>query len=173
MAETGALDSRVAPRQSALLLVLLAVSVALNLALLAAVTLGRASSTAAPAASPVAFSRAGWYAVWVSSKEAFVGHLTDVNGSDISMADIYYVTLEANGADGKPLPNPKPEDLRPTLRKLGNEYWGPKDFVRINRQSLQYYVELRADSPIVQAINKFEKSGQPPPPAQPAPSPSH
>jgi hypothetical protein len=73
------------------------------------------------------------------------------------MSDLYYLSFEApKDANDRPLPNPSPGDFKPALKKLGQEVWGPKDAVQINRQNMEYYTELRPDSPIVKAIAAYQ-----------------
>jgi hypothetical protein len=144
----------------------LAISVALNLALgallLSRSTAGPKVSTASPA-----FSDTAWYAVFVNSQnqEAFVGHVSGATSNDITMKDIYYLTFEAKDTAGNPIANPKADQFKPVIKKLGQEVYGPKDTVTVNRLNLRYYTELRDDSQVVQAISAFEHPG-------PAPSPS-
>ena len=157
---TGSHGARVAP-----LWAVLAISVALNLALGAVLLLGH-FAVAPKAAAATTFSSTSWYAVFVNSQnqEAFVGHVSDA-ASDITMKDIYYLTFEAKDAAGNPIASPKPEDVKPVIKKLGQEVYGPKDVVKVNRLNLRYYTELRDDSQVVKAITAFEHPG-------PAPSPS-
>ena len=94
-----------------------------------------------------------------------MGHVSDATASDITMKDIYYLTFEAKDAAGNPIASPKPEDVKPVIKKLGQEVYGPKDVVKVNRLNLRYYTELRDDSQVVKAISIFEQ-------AAPRPSPS-
>jgi hypothetical protein len=160
VAQNAAVSGRVEPRpQPNLLLVLLAVSVALNLALGAFVLIrgmNAASNQPGAAASALNFNKDSYYAVFLNNKEAFVGHITDMSGSGINMSSLYYLTFDPpKDANGNVIPNANPNDYKPALKKLGAEVWGPKDAVQINRQNMEYYTELRADSPIVKAIIAF------------------
>jgi hypothetical protein len=40
---------------------------------------------------------------------------------------------------------------------LGGEIQGPEDLIRINKEHIVYIQDLRADSPVTQAINNFKK----------------
>ena len=160
MAQNAAVVGRAEPRrQPGLLLVLLAVSVALNLALLGLVALrglNIASLSASPSGASASFNKDSYYAVFLNNKEAFVGHITDLNGTAINMSNLYYLTFDPpKDAAGNPVANANPNDYKPALKKLGQEVWGPKDAVQINRQNMEYYTELRTDSPIVKAIIAF------------------
>jgi hypothetical protein len=143
----------------------LAISVTLNLALGAAFLVGQLGHS--PAAAAKGFNANAWYAVFVNSQnqEAFVGHVSDASAGDITMRDIYYLTFEAKDATGHPIASPRPEDIKPVIKKLGQEVYGPKDLVTVNRLNLRYYTQLRDDSQVVKAITAFEHPG-------PKPSPS-
>ena len=144
----------------------LAISIALNLAL-GALLLNRSTSSPKVSTTSPTFSATAWYAVFVNSQnqEAFVGHVSGATSNDITMKDIYYLTFEAKDAAGNPIANPKADQFKPVIKKLGQEVYGPKDTVTVNRLNLRYYTELRDDSQVVQAITAFERPG-------PAPSPS-
>jgi hypothetical protein len=144
----------------------LAVSIALNLALGALLVRSSTAATKASTGSP-SFSATAWYAVFVNSQnqEAFVGHVSGATSTDITMKDIYYLTFEAKDAAGNQIANPKADEFKPVIKKLGQEVYGPKDTVTVNRLNLRYYTELRDDSQVVKAITAYEHPG-------PAPSPS-
>ena len=138
----------------------LAISTAINLALVATLLFGHLSLLPGPLAGG-AFSSNAWYAVFVNSQnqEAFVGHVSEATASDMTMKDIYYLTFEAKDASGNPIASPKPEDIKPVIKKLGQEVYGPRDYVKVNRLNLRYYTELRDDSQVVKAIRAFELAG--------------
>jgi hypothetical protein len=144
----------------------LAISIALNLAL-GAVLLSRSTAGTKGSTGSPSFSATAWYAVFVNSQnqEAFVGHVSGATSNDITMKDIYYLTFEAKDAAGNPIANPKADEFKPVIKKLGQEVYGPKDTVTVNRLNLRYFTELRDDSQVVKAITAYEHPG-------PAPSPS-
>ena len=172
MAETALVTGRPANRRSVPYLALLAISVALNLALAAVVVLVKtapepaSSSAAGPAIDPKA-----WTAVFLTNNQpAFVGHLTSVSSTELAVDDVWYLTYLANDANGKPISSPRPDDFKPVLCQVGasacGQLYGSRNFVRVNRQNVLYYTELKPDSNVVQSILKFEKSAGP----QPSPS---
>ncbi|MFY9614219.1 MAG: hypothetical protein WAT58_02370 [Candidatus Dormiibacterota bacterium] len=162
-------DSAVSARTSAtsegrrlpILAIVLAVSIAANLALLGVLLLGRGASTSATTAET--FNDKSWYGVFINNNEAFVGHITKADTQNITMRGIYYLTLEARDASGKPIANPTADQFKPFIKKLGQEVYGPKDVIQINRQNVRYYTELRDDSDVVKAIVVFEKNPSPAP----------
>ncbi len=166
MADATLGGERAGTRRNVPNLALLAISVALNLALIAVVVLVKTNPAPGPAIDPKA-----WTAVFLTNNQpAFVGHLTSVSSSELAVDDVWYLTYLANDAQGKPIPSPRPEDFKPVLCQVGasacGQLYGSKNFVRVNRQNVLYYTELKPESNIVQSILKFEKSSAP----QPSPS---
>ena len=150
-----------------ILAIILAVSIAANLALAGVLILSR---TTAPKAAAETFNGNSWYGVFINNNEAFVGHITGADSQNITMKDIYYLTLEARDANGNTITNPTAAQFKPFIKKLGQEVYGPKDVIQISRQNVRYYSELRDDSPVVAKIVSCEQQGQKNP--APAPSPS-
>jgi len=122
----------------------------------------------------VSFDRIRWYAVALTTNETFVGHITDVSSSDISLQDIYYLQFQATDAAGNPIPSPRPDEFKPVLCKFGTnacrQLYGNQDFIRVSRQNVVYFTELRADSQIVQAILRYQQGQAPTPAKSPAPT---
>jgi hypothetical protein len=172
MADSTLVAGRASGPRNVPYLALLAVSVALNLALLAFVAVrtlnpGTPASTTAGPAIP----SSAWTAVFLTNNQpAFVGHLTSVTSSELAIDDVWYLTYLANDAAGKPIASPRPDDFKPVLCQVGasacGQLYGSKSTVRVNRQNILYYTELKPDSNVVQSILKFEKSSAP----QPTPS---
>ena len=88
-------------------LVLLAVSVALNLAL-AVLALSRGTTTANPAGTSdsTAVSRTSWQAVFLTDNEAFVGHVTNLGPSDVTVQDVYFLGVPRG--ENQPEPERQP-----------------------------------------------------------------
>jgi hypothetical protein len=150
-------------------LVVLAVSVALNLAL-GVIALSRPGGTTAVILDTTSVSRTGWYAVFLTGNESFVGHITNLSSSDVTVQDVYFLGIP-RGANLNPSPTPSP--ITPTICKLGtsgcqqlSNLYLPKDIIHIQRQNIAYFTELSSDSPVVKAIVDYEKKN---PPATPKP----
>jgi hypothetical protein len=149
-------------RRVPILAIILAISIAANLALIGVLVLGRSAATPKAVAAE-SFNDKAWYGVFINNNEAFVGHITAADSQNITMRSIYYLTLEARDAAGKPIANPQADQFKPFIKKLGQEVYGPKDVIQINRQNVRYYSELRDDSDVVKAIVVFEKTASPAP----------
>jgi hypothetical protein len=168
MAQSVGVSGSGRPSQPPWLMIALAISLAFNIAL-AAIAVTRLGTTRGADASTPSVDSSKWFSVFLNNKEAFVGHITSMSGTDISMSNIYYLTFEADPS----IANPKASDFKPQLKKLGQEVWGPQDFVRINRANMEYYTELRSDSPIVKAIAVYQaptSTATPTPAPKPTPS---
>jgi hypothetical protein len=171
MAQSALAAGRASGRKNVPYLALLAISVALNLALVGVLILGKRTSETGGESGALPIASSAWTAVFLTNNQpAFVGHLKSVSATELSVDDVWYLTYLANDAAGKPIPSPRPEDFKPVLCQVGasacGQLYGSKNSVRVNRQNVLYYTELKPDSNVVQSILKFEKSSAP----QPAPS---
>jgi hypothetical protein len=159
-------------RSIPLLAIVLAVSIAANLALAGVLVLGRAVPGSATAEG---FNKDAWYGVFVNNNEAFVGHIASADSQNITMKDIWYLTVTAatDPATNKPYDNPKPDQIVTNIVPLGSSnLYGPKDTVQFSRQNMRYYAELKNDSPVVAKIVSCEQQGQNCPALKPAASPN-
>ncbi|MCX6808552.1 MAG: hypothetical protein NTW50_02705 [Candidatus Berkelbacteria bacterium] len=107
-----------------------------------------------------------FYAVFLTNSQIYFGHLSNVNDQYITLTNIYYLqlaqplqstssstaTTTTPTTAGTGLVDNSSQSL--TLIKLGKELHGPKDVMKINRDSVQFYEELKNDSKVVQAINQ-------------------
>lgn len=145
-------------RQIPILAIVLAISIAANIALASVLILSRTSNK-----SISSYNKDSWYGVFVNNNEAFVGHILAVDGENITMKDIWYLTASVNTdpATGRPYENPKPDQITVSVNQLGStNIYGPKDQVQFNRANMRYYTELRNDSPVVAKIITCEQQGK-------------
>lgn len=89
-------------------------------------------------------------AVLLDNGQAYFGKLTRDRDDFYNLREVYYLQVpqSISGAAGSE---------RPQLIKLGGEIQGPEDLIRINKEHIVYIQDLRADSPVTQAINNFKK----------------
>lgn len=93
-----------------------------------------------------------WRAVFLTNNQAYFGHMLWMPfSSTITLRDVYYVQMSG------PI-QPASEGNQPqlTVIKLGNEIHGPQDVMMIPKASVLFFEDLRADAPIVQAIEKYQ-----------------
>lgn len=107
--------------------------------------------------SIASLNSSSYYAVFLSNSQVYFGHLSDVNDQYISLKDIYYLEVaqplqSTDAKDTTALTDNSKQQL--TLIKLGKELHGPKDEMKINRDSVLFYEELKDDSKVVQTIKK-------------------
>jgi hypothetical protein len=113
-----------------------------------------------------------WHAVFLTNGQVYFGQLSDPEAQFATLNDVYYLQLQQAptpaptpqvdsenpdaGAQVIEAPAPQPPQL--TLIKFGTELHGPQDFMRINRDHILFWEELKADSQVVQAIVNYKNS---------------
>lgn len=116
--------------------------------------------TAAVGASIVAAPETGDYqAVFLVNNQVYFGKLSNENAQFPVLKDIYYLQVNqpiqpaqtTKGAPAQAAVNP---DIN--LVKLGGELHGPSDEMRINRDQILLIENLRADSNLVKAIERYK-----------------
>lgn len=94
--------------------------------------------------------RPAWQGVFLSNNTVYFGHVGD-QGSWVVLRDIYYLQRAQT-------PQPSGEESgenKLVLIKLGNELHGPEDYMRINKDHVIFIENLRPDSQVVKAIEKY------------------
>ncbi|MBI3588893.1 MAG: hypothetical protein HY093_00555 [Candidatus Liptonbacteria bacterium] len=102
----------------------------------------------------VSVSRSGWgvgnskwQALFLSNNQVYFGHI-DRMGETIALSKIFYLRVNQQLQQGTP-PTPTFD-----LVKLGTELHGPADRMYIPRSSVLFWEDMRADSQVVQGIEK-------------------
>jgi hypothetical protein len=106
-------------------------------------------------------------AVFLTNNQVYFGKLSDKDSQYPVLRDVYYLRAQRNLQP----PDVEEEDkdkkstiqqARPLLQqemkliKLGNELHGPKDEILLNRDHILFIEELKSDSRVVEAIEKFK-----------------
>lgn len=97
-----------------------------------------------------------WQAVFLTNGQVYFGHTVgNTDGQYVTLKDIYY--LQVQGA----LQPKTDQNTTPQIQlvKLGSELHGPKDQMKINRDSILFTESLKGDGKVVQAIDKYIKEG--------------
>jgi len=97
----------------------------------------------------------GYQAVFLSNGQVYFGKVANKDDNFVKLTDIYYLQLK------QPLQNQNQDMLNQpdlTLIKLGNELHGPADMMEINRTQILFIEDLKKDSKVVQAIEKYKAS---------------
>ncbi len=111
-----------------------------------------------------------WHAVFLSNGQVYFGQLENPEAQFATLRDIYYLQVQQvqappvpqpqEGEGSQVIPAPQPQPARLTLIKFGTELQGPKDFMKINRDHILFWEELKNDSQVVQAIQRYKESQQ-------------
>ena len=101
-----------------------------------------------------------YQAVFLTNAQVYFGKLTDANDTYAALSDIYYLQVVQQQLQGQSSQGTKNEQANQTpqfsLVKLGNELHGPEDEMKISRQQILFYEDLRADSEVVKAITEYK-----------------
>lgn len=95
-----------------------------------------------------------YQAVFLSNNQVYFGKISNVNADYVDLTDIYYLQVQQSvqPSDGKSETNPQV-----SLAKLGSELHGPEDRMRINRDQILFWENLKEDGKVVEAIKKNQK----------------
>jgi hypothetical protein len=107
------------------------------------------------AKSKLGSTAGGYQAVFLSNGQVYFGKVANKDDNFVKLTDIYYLQLK------QPLQNQNQDMLNQpdlTLIKLGNELHGPADMMEINRTQILFIEDLKKDSKVVQAIEKYRAS---------------
>ncbi len=97
----------------------------------------------------------GYQAVFLTSGQVYFGKL-EASGQWLRLSDIYYLQTsqplqETNNSGLASNPN---ENIQ--LVKLGNELHGPTDSMYIGKKEVLFWENIKDDSKVVDAINKYK-----------------
>ncbi len=112
-------------------------------------------------------SSSGYQAVFLTNGQVYFGKLSGMTASYATLEDIYYlqVTTPPN-ADASQLNQQQAQQQQQlSLVKLGEELHGPVDEMRINREQILFYEDIKEDGRVMTAIREYQKN---PPAAKPA-----
>lgn len=113
-----------------------------------------------------------YQAVFLTNGQVYFGKMSDTDSNFATMVDIFYLQVVQPPLQGQQDPN-QPAAAQPqpqiSLVKLGNELHGPVDEMKINREHILFFEDLKTGGQVVQAINNYKTnpSGTTPPVGQP------
>ncbi len=110
-------------------------------------------------------STSGYQAVFLSNGQVYFGKLSGMTASYSTLEDIYYLQVTTPpAADGSQLNQQQAaQQQQLSLVKLGQELHGPVDEMKINRDQILFYEDIKEDGRVMQAIREYQKN--PPAPA--------
>ncbi len=117
----------------------------------------------------------GYQAVFLTNGQVYFGKLSGMTASYATLKDIYYLqvsTPPATDASSLNQQQAPQQQQQLSLVKLGEELHGPIDEMRINRDQILFYEDMKEEGRVMTAIRQFQKN---PPakattPAQQAPA---
>lgn len=107
--------------------------------------------------SKSAVETSGYQAVFLTNNQVYFGKITDMNGSYVTLANIYYLQVVQPLQGTTQTEAQKQQQI--SLIKLGKELHGPTDEMHINRDQILFYEDLRSDSDVIKAINTYGTDG--------------
>lgn len=108
-----------------------------------------------------------WQAVFLSNGQVYFGKLEGLSGNFVKLEEIYYLQLAQ-----APQPSEKKDEKQQpqvSLVKLGNELHGPEDRMTINRNQILFVEDMKPESKVVQAIDRYKQQGPDQTPTQQQP----
>lgn len=105
----------------------------------------------------------GYQAVFLSNTQVYFGKLSDVSATYATLKDIYYLQvtqppLQGSQQQGSQAQTQTQAQPQISLVKLGNELHGPVDEMKINRDQILFFEDLKEDGRVMQAIREYQKN---------------
>lgn len=110
----------------------------------------------------------GYQAVFLTNGQVYFGKLSGMTASYATLKDIYYLqvtTPPASGDASQLNQQQAAQQQQLSLVKLGEELHGPVDEMKINRDQILFYEDIKEDGRVMTAIREYQKN---PPAATPA-----
>ncbi len=122
----------------------------------------------------------GYQAVFLTNGQVYFGKLSDVSASYATLTDIYYLQVTqppvqqaSQGTGGQPATAAQAQaqaQAQLQLVKLGNELHGPVDEMKINRDQILFFEDIKEDGRVMAAIRDYQSKPQTETPATQAPA---
>ena len=96
-----------------------------------------------------------YQAIFFTNGQVYFGKLQAFSDQYLKMTDIYYLQAQSSSTSEVQTTS---TDQNVTLIKLGSEVHGPEDEMMISKDQVLFYENLKADSRVVQQIEKLKKS---------------
>jgi len=124
----------------------------------------------------------GYQAIFLTNGQVYFGKMSQSHGEYITLTDIFYLQVTQPPLQGSQQTGQQAAAAQAqaqpqlSLVKLGNELHGPEDVMKINRDQVLFYEDMKADGKVTQAIQEYKKNPNPapsatPPAATPTPTP--
>lgn len=104
----------------------------------------------------------GYQAVFLTNGQVYFGKLSDVSATYATLNDIYYLQVTQPPLQGSQPEGAQQAQPQLSLVKLGQELHGPVDEMKINREQILFFEDIKEDGRVMQAIREYQKN----PPAE-------
>jgi hypothetical protein len=94
-------------------------------------------------------------AVFLTNGQVYFGKLSDANDDYVTLKDIYYLQVNQALQQGQTQTNSN-QQPQLSLVKLGSELHGPVDEMKINRDQVLFYEEIKNDGKVAEAIAAYK-----------------
>jgi hypothetical protein len=118
------------------------------------------SSTNTNTAGTEQSASSGYQAVFLSNGQVYFGKLSGMTASYATLKDIYYlqVTTPPASNDASQLNQQQSQQKQElSLVKLGKELHSPVDEMKINRDQILFYEDMKEEGSVMAAIRKYQK----------------
>lgn len=102
----------------------------------------------------------GYKAVFLTNGQVYFGKMSNPNGQYVTLKDIYYLQVNQPLQSGDEAAQAAAAQQQPELSlvKLGNELHGPVDEMKINRDQILFYEDLKTDGKVAEAIEAYKEN---------------
>jgi hypothetical protein len=102
----------------------------------------------------------GYQAVFLSNGQVYFGKLSGMTASYATLEDIYYLQVTTPpSTDASQLNQQQAQQQQQlSLVKLGQELHGPVDEMKINRDQILFYEDMKEDGRVMTAIREYQKN---------------
>src|SRR3989344_2751343 len=97
-----------------------------------------------------------YQAVFLTNGQVYFGKLSGVNNRYLTLKDIYYLQVNQPLQSGQEEQLQQQQQPQLSLVKLGNELHGPVDAMKINKDQVLFYEDLKTNGKVVEAIMAYK-----------------
>lgn len=98
-----------------------------------------------------------YQALFLTNGQVYFGKLADLNHKYVTISNIYYLQVQQGQTLQSGSTSTNTNQSQVSLAKLGSELHGPEDKMFVSSDQVLFWENLRNDSKVVQAIDKFQK----------------
>jgi hypothetical protein len=100
----------------------------------------------------------GYQAVFLSNGQVYFGKLSDMSATYATLKDIYYLQVVQPPLQGSQQNTQPDQQPQLSLVKLGEELHGPVDEMKINRDQILFYEDMKEDGRVMKAIRENQNN---------------